>query len=261
MADSEKRKETHVERLAGQPANDRDDQLEKIVGLIKHQIIFGRLKPRERLIEDDLSTRFNTSRHLIRSAFMALEHMGLINRRHNKGAIVRDFSVDDVEEIYEMRALLQAEAARRIPLPAPRELASRIGAIHVAHGRAIALQDLGAVCTLNSDFHRAVFAACGNRYLAQTIDRLWTESLAIRCYAIGDPVLLARSQREHARIIAALRGHDRECLVREVTDHIWPALEEYKRAHGGWAMPEAVNPAASGDTPGRGAPRVRASRR
>lgn len=221
-------------QTASEPIGERDDQLDSIVARIKHLIIFGRLRPRERLIEDDLCLQLQASRHLIRAAFVSLEHMGLVTRRPNKGAIVRDFSVGEVEELYQMRAMLQAEAARRVPLPLPAEILEQLAAIHAAHGAAIERQDLGAVCTLNNDFHRTIFAACGNRYLAQTIEKLWTESLAIRCYAIGDPVLLARSQREHARILAALRKSDRDVLVREVVEHIWPALHAYKRAHGGW---------------------------
>lgn len=220
----------HVERLT----NARNDQVNKIIVLLKYEIIFGRLRPRERLIEDELCSQFSTSRHVVRAAFVALEHMGLVTRRPNKGAIVRDFSVEEVEEMYEMRALLQAEAARRIPLPASSELLDKVRALHAEYSRAVAEHDLGLVCTINNRFHHAIFEACGNRYLVQMIERIWTETLAIRCYAIGDPALLARSQQEHERIIATLAEGNREELVRQVVDHIWPALEAYKRAHGGW---------------------------
>lgn len=241
-------------RRTRQTAGEGDGQLDSVVGRIKYLIIFGRLRPRERLIEDELCEQLRASRHLIRAAFVALEHMGLVTRRPNKGAIVRDFSVDEVEEIYDMRATLQAEAARRIPLPAPAVLLRRLDAIDAAYSAAIGRQDLGAVCTLNNEFHRAIFDACGNRFLAQAIDRLYTEALAIRCYAIGDPVLLARTQREHARILAALRAHDREALIREVVDHIWPALDAYKRAHGGWTVVSASPVRVAARMPRVGAP-------
>ena len=48
--------------------------------------------PRERLIEDESSARFGASRHEIRSAFVELERIGLVTRRPNRGAVVRDFS-------------------------------------------------------------------------------------------------------------------------------------------------------------------------
>lgn len=213
-----------------------DSQLESLVDSIKQDIIFGRLRPRERLVEDELSERFGASRHQIRMAFSTLEQMGLVTRRPNKGAIVRDFSVKEVEEIYEMRAMLQGEAARRLPMPAPPALIRALERIHRDYCAAADEGNLQRVCTLNNEFHRTIFEACNNHYLASMIDRIWVESLGIRCYAIGDPLLLARSRQEHTQMIEYLRVGDREAFSRLCVDHIWPSLEAYKRAHGGWPM-------------------------
>ena len=230
---------------------DGDSQLAFLVDQIKQQIIFGRLRPRERLIDDELSERYKASRHLVRSAFAELERMGLVTRRPNKGAIVRDFSVEEVEQMYEMRAILQAEAARRIPLPASKALMEKLEEIHHRHGEAIDNQELQLTCKINNEFHHTIFAASGNRYLAQMIERVWTETLGIRCYAIGDPRLVARSHDEHGEILDAMREGDREKLVRLVVDHIWQALEAYKRAHGGWSMAAPDSSAAETRTLGR----------
>jgi DNA-binding GntR family transcriptional regulator len=211
-----------------------DNELAELVDHIKQDIIFGRLRPRERLIEDDLSTRFGASRHLIRSAFSDLEKLGLVTRRPNKGAIVRDFSPREVEEMYEMRALLQAEAIRRIPLPADRALIDQLEAIHDQYCEAVDGHDLKRVCTLNNEFHHTMFSACNNGYLAGMIQRVWVETLGIRCYAIGDPVLLVRSRSEHRKMLDALKAGERNKLVQLCVEHIWPALQAYKRAHGGW---------------------------
>ncbi|MGH6680426.1 MAG: GntR family transcriptional regulator [Bradyrhizobium sp.] len=209
-----------------------------MVAAIKLDIIFGRLRPRERLIEDEICARFSASRHATRSAFVELERLGLVTRRPNKGAIVRDFSVREVEEIYDMRAFLQAEAVRRIPLPAAPKLLAALEEVHARYRKAIGQRSLQKVCTLNNEFHRTIFAACNNRYLADIIERMWTETLAIRCYAIGDPLLLQRSEHEHTEMIQTLRHGHREALVRLTINHIYPALEAYKRAHGGWMLDE-----------------------
>lgn len=237
--------------------NESDRQLESIVDQIKQLIIFGRLRPRERLIEDELSVTFQTSRHVIRSAFAELEKLGLVTRRPNKGAIVRDFSVQEVEEIYEMRALLQSEAARRIPLPAAPELMAKLEEIHAQHAEAIERQELQRACKLNNEFHRTIFEACGNRYLAATIERIWVETLGIRCYAIGDPILLARSHAEHGEMLESLRQGDRDRLVKLVVDHIWPALEAYKRAHGGWTIQTSSESVRVAALPTRGRRQVK----
>ena len=68
------------------------------------------------------------------------------------------------------------------------------------------------------------------------IERIWVQTLGIRCYAIGDSELLARARREHGEMIELLRAGNREAFVELCVDHIWPALEAYKRAHGGWTL-------------------------
>ena len=207
---------------------------EVVVNEIKQAIIFGRLRPRERLIEDELSLKYGASRHLIRAAFVDLEKMGIVTRRTNKGAVVRDFTVDEVEQLYEMRAMLQAEAVERIPLPLKPEILVKLELVHANYCAAVAGGNLQKVCSINNEFHRTIFAASNNKPLADMIQQLWTETLAIRCYAIGDPILLARSSEEHGQIIDALRTGNRKELTRLSVDHIWPAFEAYKRAHGGW---------------------------
>ena len=213
-----------------------DIQLTELVDKIKQDIIFGRLRPRERMIEDDLSTRFGASRHLVRSAFAELQQMGLVTRRPNKGVIVRDFSPREVDEIYEVRAVLQREAASRIPMPADAALIRDLEAIHVEYCAEVERHNLKRVCELNNAFHRRIFEGSNNRCLADLIQRIWTETLGIRCYAIGDPELLRRSREEHGAMLDALKRGDRDTLVRLCVEHIWPALEAYKRAHGGWPV-------------------------
>lgn len=209
-------------------------ELADVVQWIKEEIIFGRLRPRERLVEEELSERFGVSRHLIRAAFADLQNMGLVNRRRNKGAMVRDFSAREVDEIYEMRSVLQREAAMRIALPAEDELLEKLERIHAEFSTAVEIEDLQRVCSLNNEFHFTIFNAANNQYLSDMLERIWTETLGIRCYAIGDPVWLKRARDDHAQIIEALRNGDQEQLVKLVDAHIWPALELYKRAHGGW---------------------------
>ncbi|MGH6939633.1 GntR family transcriptional regulator [Hypericibacter sp.] len=215
--------------------------LADLVDSIRQAIIFGRLRPRERLVEEELAERFNASRHLVRSALSTLDQMGLVARRPNRGVVVCDFSVEEIEEIYEMRAILQGEAARRIPLPAPRSLITQLEAIHAKFSENVDRMELKATCTLNNVFHETMFGACNNRYLTETIQRFWTRTTAIRCYAIGDPELLQQSRLEHRAMIDAIKDGNREELVRRCVDHIFPALEAYKRAHGGWDVGASGN--------------------
>jgi DNA-binding GntR family transcriptional regulator len=92
----------------GQPAS-----LAAIVNQLEEDIVFGRLHPCQRVIEDDLITRFAAKRHVVRQALADLERMGLIERIPNRGALVRAYGPDEVKQLYVVRDLLETQAACR----------------------------------------------------------------------------------------------------------------------------------------------------
>lgn len=221
-----------------------DAQITKAVESIKADIIIGRLRPREHLVEDDIMAKFDASRHTVRTVLANLEQMGLITRRPNKGAVVRDFSVQQVEEIYDVRVILQAEAARRLPMPADPQTITDLKAIHEQYCTALDGGRLIDVNMLNDAFHRRIWQTCPNKYLADTIERLWVETTGIRWYGVGDMVLLSHSRGDHQRMIEQLHAGDRDGFVALAVDHILPPLEAFRRAHGVTAPT-----AAADDTP------------
>src|SRR4030066_1547901 len=75
-------------------------------------ILSGQLKPRERLTEMDLTSRFGGSRTVIREALKKLEARGLVRTIPYRGALVADLTVEEVEEIYFVRAAIEKWGAR-----------------------------------------------------------------------------------------------------------------------------------------------------
>jgi len=209
-----------------------DAQITKAVEAIKADIIIGRLRPREHLVEDDIMEKFGASRHTVRAVLANLEQMGLITRRPNKGAVVRDFSVEQVEEIYEVRMILQAEAASRLPLPADKKTIADLRAIHDDYCKALDAGRLIDVNVLNDAFHRRIWLTCPNKYLAATIEKLWVETTGIRWYGVGDMQLLSHSRTDHQQMIEQMESGDRESFVALSVHHILPPLRAFRRAHG-----------------------------
>ena len=117
---------------SAQPARTRGGAAE-VASALEFDILFGRLKPRERLVEDVLMQRFDAKRHVVRQALNELEHIGIVTREPNRGAAVRDFSAQEVEEICELREILQRRAAQRIPLPADPALIASLEEIQARH--------------------------------------------------------------------------------------------------------------------------------
>ncbi|MBW6422891.1 GntR family transcriptional regulator [Rhizobium sp. XQZ8] len=210
--------------------------IERIVRSLEEEIVLGRLRPRERLLEEELAKHFDAKRHVIRAALAELEALGIVVRQPNKGAAVRDFSPQEVEQIYDVRALLEGHAAEIIPLPGSPELLGRLKAIHERHSQAVDAHEPRTVFRANLEFHRVLFGACGNPYLAEQINQLASRAHAIRFHAISDEKLVNRAREEHGRMIEYLERGDREKLVEVVAAHIQPSKEAYLRLSSQWAQ-------------------------
>src|SRR5437868_9162498 len=81
--------------------------------LIREAIVDGRLPPGQRLKEEELARELGISRTPVREALLILQAEGLVDAAPNRGAVVRSHDADDLEDLYQLRALLEGYAARR----------------------------------------------------------------------------------------------------------------------------------------------------
>ena len=209
------------------PAPPNLHTLKSVVTALEDDIIFGRLKPRERLTEDALMARFKVKRHIVRQALAELETMGIVIREPYRGAMVRDFSVEEVEEVYQLRTRLQGWAAELIPLPADEALIAELESLHTRYESTPEANDPRTAYLLDNEFHQIVYGACGNRFLTDIIMHLMWLTAAIRSYPRNDPRLQADSVNEHRAIIDALRATDREHLVTLFAEHMLRSKNAY----------------------------------
>ena len=204
-------------------------QPDDIRQMLELDLVLGRFRPRERLVEDELMARFDTKRHVIRSVLAELERSGLVERRPNKGAMVRDYAPDEVEELYDLRASLHALAVDRFPLPSDPETVARLDEIARHHERAVEEGNFAEVISRNNAFHDTLFDLCGNRFLSAQIHQLGLAANAIRSWRISNPALLRQAVREHREMIDALGKGDRARLRELVVNHIMPSKDLYLR--------------------------------
>jgi len=205
--------------------------LDGAISRLEEDIVFGRRRPRERLIEEDLVAQFGAKKHVVRQALAELERMGLVERKRNKGACVRDYSPEDVQQIFAVREILEAEAARQIPLPAPKSLTDSLRAIYREHSQAVDADDLARAFRVNIRFHQTLFGACGNPYLVEAINTFAFKSHAVRSYSLAKPELLHNARNEHAAMIEAIKQGGRERLVELCIAHLKPPVKAYIDAY------------------------------
>jgi DNA-binding GntR family transcriptional regulator len=199
---------------------------------LEEDILFGRLRPRERLVEDELMERKRATRHAVRQALIEQELRHLVARVPNKGAQVRDFTRDDIHQICRMRDWLHDKAARCIPMPADAAWIERLTALQRLHDSAVQSAEPMAVHRSNSAFHAELFSACGNRYLAQSIHEHAQLSLAYRCHLMTRNDLAAKARDEHWQMIEAITQGDRDRLADLCVAHTKAAQQVYASIQG-----------------------------
>lgn len=184
-----------------------------ITKVLEADIVFGRRLPDERLVEDDLIARFGATRHTVRRVIDDLSALGLVTREPNRGARVVSFAPSEIDHLYEIRGLLQAQAIRRMELPVPSDTIAEMRRCHEGHLLAAADGDNVRVFEWNNAFHAAFFDACGNPLLSAEIAAFAWRTHPIRSLGFTDPDYIATAQDEHAAIIEAAIAGDRNTLV------------------------------------------------
>ncbi|MEF2553706.1 GntR family transcriptional regulator [Aurantimonas sp. A2-1-M11] len=199
----------------------------EIAAQLEEDIVFGRLHPRERLIEEEIASRFTAKRHVVRQALIELERLGLVNRVRNRGAVVRLYSEAEVEDINAVRELLESHAASLIKLPMPEAAIAELEAIQGRHGQAIEAEDRRGVFRSNIAFHQALFAHCGNAALIEAINSFAQKSHAYRSIFVNDKDYLQWAASAHREMIAAIRTQNRDELIALCRGHLAPAKNHY----------------------------------
>jgi DNA-binding GntR family transcriptional regulator len=207
-------------------------EIHGIVAALEEDILFGRIGPGARLIEDEIIERFGTKRHCVREAFRELEKLGVVSRSLNKGASVRSFTREEMEEIYAVRVILAREAAVLIRFPVDGAAIAKLEQIHREHQDNVKRMDFLAINRLNNEFHSVLLSLCGNSHLSHLIDHYAWITQAFRAIGIAHPELLAKAQIEHQGMIDALRFGDSNGLVRLCVQHMMPAKDAFFRARG-----------------------------
>ncbi|RFC62767.1 GntR family transcriptional regulator [Fulvimarina endophytica] len=211
----------------GEKRQKSEDLIDRIVTRLEEDIVFGRLHPRERLVEEDIALRFDAKRHVVRQALVKLESLGLVDRHPNRGAVVRLYTAKQVEDINAVRELLESRAASLVPLPLPPKALALLDTLQKRHHEAVLAGDGYTVFRANIDFHQTLFSFCGNDALIEAINTFAQKSHAYRHIFVNDRSYLLWAAEDHARIVAAAKAGDREAFVEHCRNHLAPAKNFY----------------------------------
>ena len=192
---------------------------------LERRILGGEIAAGAKLNEVDVATALGVSRGPVREAFRALSQAGLVRVEKNRGVFVREISLDEASEYYEVRAVLEGLigrlAARRIALDEIellRALVRRMQAHTRTPGRARSAEDYFA---LNVEFHEVLARAARNNALLEHYRSLVKQlDLYRRTTLQRGARHIPRSTQEHEAIVEAIAARDEARAEQLLTDHV-----------------------------------------
>jgi DNA-binding GntR family transcriptional regulator len=190
-----------------------------IVDGLRCDILARRLQQGERLIESALTKRFAVSRGPVREALRRLAAEGLIEHEPHRGAIVRRLSARDIGELFQIRAEMEALAARLAAQSLDRAARAQfIEAIAMIFSEAP--RRMESYLDENVAFHAAVLSLAGNKQLQELSARL---RLPLIMAQVGDALtveVMQASVREHRAIAKAIVDGDAEAAAAATRAHL-----------------------------------------
>ena len=176
----------------------------RIADELKQLIYDGEFAAGERLNEAALALRMGTSRGPIREAVRVLTGWGLVTPVPNRGVFVRELSVREMLEVYDLRALVFGFAAERAAERATEADKRDLSKLLTAMDKACAAEDGTRYYELNLDFHARIVALSGNQRASQAYGDYIKELHLFRRRYFNGPGNMRRSNEQHRQLYEAI---------------------------------------------------------
>lgn len=181
---------------------------EHIVEELEAKIIAETLTPGQRIVEETLCKTYDVSHSPVREALQILENRGFVVREPRKGFTVVRITLEEMENIYRIRASLEGLA---MALAVRKQTPKLHAKLKRLHERMILAAERGkdrAYQGLNQKFHEAITSGCGNPRLIQLIHAFDRQTARYRVAVMTGPGWMENSTRIHAAVIAAFEAGD-----------------------------------------------------
>jgi len=187
---------------------------DQLAARLAERIIFGEIPPEQRITEDSIEQWAGVSRSPIREAFRLLERDGLVRRETNRGVTVTSLDAGQLDDLYRMRVVLEAQAAE---LAAQRATAADIAALQTRYDAlqaALASRDPRQYFRANIEFSEAVHAAAHSDKLREILRIIGGQAMRFRFLAYQRSERFpAESFAGAGRVLDAIRRHDADAAA------------------------------------------------
>ncbi len=203
---------------------------EVIAQSLREMISEAELKPGQPLIQERIAEMFQVSRVPVRDALQLLIGMGVAVNIPRRGVIVRPLSQKHLDDLFEVRKILEGAAIRLLLQTATPDLTRRLQELIRQQGVCLRTGDVKEQAKLDDAFHETLYGAIGNRRLHELILSNWEMIKQARCASVIAPkhgkVWIATSINRHKRLLATLRKRDAEAATAIIFENIETSKQE-----------------------------------
>lgn len=198
---------------------------ESVTEVLRSDILGGVFMPGERLIELQLSERYDSGRAAVREALVQLESEGLVDRQANRGAIVRRVSIAEAIEITEARSALESLITARAARKATEDDKVRLKEIIADMRDAVAGDDAAQYSDLNLQLHHKLRTMSGHDVANEMVENLRNRAVQNQYRLALMPGRQEVSLEQHAAIVDAVVAGDEDAAAAAMTVHLSSVID------------------------------------
>ena len=228
----------------------------RLVDWLRHAIVTMRIRPGEKLSEQDLARRFGVSRQPVREAFIKLAESGLVRVLPQRGTLVVKISVEAVQDARFVREAIECAVAREAALRGDRRALDEARTLLDEAGRALAAGDQEHFFALDEEFHQRLAAAAGRPNSWNVVEEQKAQMDRVRYLDMSDAIPMKTVMAQHQAILAAVEGGDGHAAEEAMRVHLSEILVSLPKIAARWPdlfEPSEAVSAASTPTAARGA--------
>ncbi len=203
---------------------------DRLVKELRRRIVSHESPPGSRLRESELAEEFHVSRARVRDAFGILEERGLIERVPNKGAVVTRLEADRIQELFEVREVLEAQMVRLATQRAKPETWDHLLEVFGDElGRRVGENDFDAYLAAIVAFRSRCIASAENDTLKGLLDSIYDRIQGMTRRLVLVPGRAMEGLRQHQEILRAMRAGDADRAERLKRENIRSAREWFQK--------------------------------
>ena len=199
---------------------------ENVADEIRMKILNGDMKPGDKIIEQELASEFGISRGPVREALRQLEQEGMVEYSRNVGCSVKHIGMDDVYEIYYMRANYEMMAVRLYNAPFPQETIEKMEQV-LEQMKQLHKEEYRKVFELDNKFHEAILDLVSFMRLKKAWEDLNYGNIVMGYnMAVDSDQVIKRQYLIHEKLLSACRTGTPAQVEQAIADHYRGSVEK-----------------------------------